>query len=425
MNSTRRSVGNAAIYLFANLLNAVVQFGLIPIVTRAMGPANYGLAALYLVAVSILVPMVGLSLHGLISVRYFTQSKADLARLIGIVLVVNVGLAVGILFLNEVLGRYLVPGVLSQGWIRLAVAAAFVQSFVFVGLALLQAQEQARIYAVVQVGASLAVALATLAFLQLLNGSWTARAWGHFLGYLGAAGITLAILTRSGYLSVKWSRYGELVRDCLSFGVPLLPHALGAIAIASAGQIFIAHQLGPSDVAYYALGLQFGAAFGLLADAFVKAYGPWLYRKLAEDSVMSKQQVVKGIYGAFVFFPAAAILFWFFLNIIFTDVVGSGFEKARVVLPYFCAAGSALGMYYAIANLYFFSSQNGKLATITLCSGGLSLLAMYFFCTRWGLEGVAIGYLIGQASLFLLAWVVSWRVYPLPWGCVFRLHGEV
>lgn len=423
MSSARKSIGNAAIYLAANAMHALIQFGMVPVLTRTMGPENFGLAALYLVMITVLFPVVGLNLHGLVSVRYFTLERAELARLIGAMVQLGALMVGAALLILVLTGRWWAPSLgLGVHWVAFAVLATGLQSLAMINLALLQAQERAPIYAAVQVGTACTVAVVTVIGVLGWAGHWSARAWGHFAGFAGAAALSLVMLRRGQWLVMGWADFRRLACACLSFGLPLLPHSIGAIAMASAGQLLIARGLGAKEVAFYALGLQFGAAFGLLADAFVKSYGPWLYRKLSEGAAADKRQVVKGIYAAFIVFPLLAFAFWLALQLAFEWVVGPGFDRAKGLLAYFCAAGGLLGMYYAVANLYFFSNQTGKLAGITLSSGALSLGAMGVLGRAWGLDGFACGYVLGQASLFLLAWVVSWKVYPLPWLETFRQH---
>lgn len=51
---SRKLFGNAAIYLGANILNAGIPFLLLPILTRVLTPADYGIVAMFSVVVSIL-----------------------------------------------------------------------------------------------------------------------------------------------------------------------------------------------------------------------------------------------------------------------------------------------------------------------------------------------------------------------------------
>ncbi|WP_428623805.1 lipopolysaccharide biosynthesis protein [Sedimenticola sp.] len=415
MNSYK-SVGNAAVYLAANVIVAVIQFGIVPVLTRMMGPENFGMAALYLVTVSLLLPVTGLSLHGLVTVKYFKTTQSELAQLIGVILSIVVTNSLFVVVLAALFGDVIVSTVgLNYYWLSLAVLSALLQSVVLVTLALFQARENPLAYGTVQVGTALTVAAMTLVMTLELDGNWSARVWGHLSGYGVAVLSALYFFNKAGFLVRTEKVFFSNVKECYSFGIPLVPHALGGVALVSAGQMLLASRHGPADVGFYALSMQFGAAFGLMADAFVKAYTPWVFKQLKKQDEESKILVVKGICLAILVFPVLALIFWAMIRLIFDWVVGQGFDEAKPLLGYFCAAGAFVGMYYSVANLYFFTQQTGKLASITITAGVVGIITMFGLGNALGLEGYAAGYLVGQICLFILTWVMSWKYCALPW----------
>ena len=68
---------SAAIYGVANVLSAAVPFLLLPLLTRALTPAEYGDVISFYMLVALCSSVAGLSLHGAVGVRWINSSKGD------------------------------------------------------------------------------------------------------------------------------------------------------------------------------------------------------------------------------------------------------------------------------------------------------------------------------------------------------------
>ena len=66
---------NASVYTVSNLINALIPFLLIPVLTRYLTPEDYGITAMMGVMIGFLTPFIGLSLHGSISVNFYKKDE--------------------------------------------------------------------------------------------------------------------------------------------------------------------------------------------------------------------------------------------------------------------------------------------------------------------------------------------------------------
>jgi O-antigen/teichoic acid export membrane protein len=82
----------------------------------------------------------------------------------------------------------------------------------------------------------------------------------------------------------------------------------------------------------------------------------------------------------------------------------------------FILLGNAfMGMYYMVTNYIFFSRRTGLLSTLTISIGVLTVVLSWFLINSYGIKGAAIGFMLGQASLFVGAWILSNYCVPMPW----------
>ncbi|MBI4863767.1 MAG: hypothetical protein HY815_26425 [Candidatus Riflebacteria bacterium] len=95
---TRWAVFRAtAVYCVSRVINGAIPFLLLPIMTRYLTPFDYGVLSMFGVLVAVALPLVTLSLHGAVGVRYFDGDRAGLPNYVGncflVVLVATAGLS--------------------------------------------------------------------------------------------------------------------------------------------------------------------------------------------------------------------------------------------------------------------------------------------------------------------------------------------
>ena len=83
MQPGKSLIGNTAIYLFSNILNAAIPFFLLPILTRYLTPAEYGVVGMFQMVLAIFAAFTGLSVHGAANRKYFDRDEGlDLSAFI-------------------------------------------------------------------------------------------------------------------------------------------------------------------------------------------------------------------------------------------------------------------------------------------------------------------------------------------------------
>lgn len=415
MNIRSKFFGNAGIYLGANILNAGIPFLLLPVLTRVLTPADYGTLAMFGIVLSVVGAFTGLSVHGAIGVRYFQMETAALAEYVGACVGILVVSTSVIFLLVALLGEWLssVSGVPSD-WLLVAVILSGFQFIANIRLSLWQVSGEAMKYGIFQVSQSLTNAAFSLIFILAVGLAWQGRVLGQILAISVFGIISLWWLLKDNLLknSNNWRRH---VLDALNFGVPLIPHVIGGLLISTAGQFIVTNKFGVAKVGLYVVGVQFGSALGIVADAFVKSYGPWLYEKLKDGSNADPHFIVGIVYYVFLSFLLLSVIASIIVFAVFPLIVGERFLAGRSMALFFIFGAGFIGMYYAVAGFFFFTSKTRFVSVVTIFSGVLSIFLMLILGEFFGIMGVASGYLISQIFMFLFAWIISALIYPLPW----------
>jgi O-antigen/teichoic acid export membrane protein len=405
----------ASIYGLANMLRQAVPVLLVPVLTRYLTPADYGTTAVFNVLVTVFVAFVGVNVHGAIGRKYFDRDQLDLpAYVFNCVLIIAVStiLTAGAVWLGA--GPISAVSEVPRSWLWAAVVVASAQILINSLLSLLQVQGKAVAYAVIQVGRSAAIAGGATLFVVGLHMDWRGSVLGQLCAAVLFSLISLALLARGGWLRPRVQP--DYIRSALSFGLPLVPHALSGVVVAAVDRLFVAHYAGIAQTGLYSLGYQLGAVIGLLEDSFNRAFQPWLFEQLKRDDPETKRKIVLFTYGYFVVFFALAVGLGAAAPLILSILVPERFQGAYVHVIWIALGYAFNGMYKMVSGYMFFAERTGALAWLTFASACINVLLNYLLVPRYGAIGSAYATSAGFFASFVLTWIVSARVYPMPWA---------
>ena len=124
-------------------------------------------------------------------------------------------------------------------------------------------------------------------------------------------------------------------------------------------RFIVASIMGEESVGIYMVALQFGLVMGLVADAFNKAYSPWVYRLLNSGLEFHKLVVTGASYLVFLLFLIIQLPIYLFVKLTFVYIVGEDFGAFDFII-WFILGNSFVEMYYA--DFLFFTFTHPKQA---------------------------------------------------------------
>lgn len=407
-------VKNSSFYLFAAGVNVAVPFLALPIILRAMSPEQFGLMGLYLALVNIAVVFVGLGVHGIISVVHFRDGPsavpAYLKTISQLVVLTSLPLiGICLIFAEPLEALTGLPG----AWIWTITLIAFFQFFVMMAMAVFQAREEPKLYVALQVSLTLGWVFLTVLFVWGMGFGWQGRAVGQILSATLVASMAITVLFRKKILSFTVA--GAPMSALLKFGIPLVPHALAAAVMAGADRLILS-KVGTVEMAgLYFAAFQICALITVAAAAINQAWVPWLYKRLAEPSLVGNVEIVRVTYALFVLFVIGSGLVVVFAPLIVPMVAGPAYLAAVPVIKFLAPAAAFSGMYYFVTNYLFYFQRTGVLSIVTLAVTCLQLGLLLMLVPKWGIDGAAIATMVAAFVYWVSIWSVSQRIAPLPW----------
>jgi len=411
----RRSLlGAASIYTLSNIAGAAIPFALMPVLTRKLVPADYGITAMFTTVVAVFGCFAGLSVHGAVNLRYSKREGFDLPVYVGTALGVLAASTSALMLVVLLFHRWIAAFVeIPERWVFAAVIVAGANFVAQVRLVLWQQETKAVSFMAFSLSSSALNLLSSIALVVVADMHYAGRLIAATGTSLVFAVIALISLRRSGFVRFTFDR--ESARDALRFGIPLVPHALGALVITLADRFFITKYVGVAETGVYMVGAQLSMVVSVLADAANKAFSPWLYAKLETSTDEDKHHIVRLTYFYFIAISALALALaatapWFI-----RFVVGPRFYGATPFILWLSLGAAFRGMYFMVTDFVFYAKRADLLAVVTFSTGIMNVLLNYALIRTRGAIGAAEATCAAYLVSFLGTWYISARVYPMPW----------
>lgn len=409
-------LSGSAVYLFSNVLAAATPFVLLPILTRHLTPSEYGQVAIYQTMLAALGAFVGFSAQGAASIKYYDDdlSKTEFKFFLGNCLLVLASSAAMVLFITlffwKSLSNWLV---IDASWIFLSIFVSSSSFIVAMRMTQWQIKKQAKSYGVFQVSQSLfSMFFSLLLVVYLLQGA-AGRMWALSVIPFVYAVFALFLLYKDDLLGFAWRP--THFREILAFGVPLIPHSVGAFLISSVDRFIINDQLGLAKVGIYMVAVQLTATMGLVFDAINNAYVPWLFERLKRNQSGEKKQLVRWTYIYCIALLGIATLAFIIGPSLLVLIAGDKYSEAADIVGWLALGQVFHGMYFMVTNYIFYSKRTALLSLSTITSGLINVGLLMFLISLMGLKGAAIAFAISMVIKFLLTWRVAQMSHPMPW----------
>lgn len=405
---------NSFVYASSNVIRSAIPFFLLPVLTRYLTPTDYGVVATFQVLLAIGVVFVGLNMDGAVAVNFFKIEKQKLEVYIGnvvFILFISFLLTFGIIYAVKTPLSHLVK--FPENWFPIIIVVALSQFIFTMTLTLWQVEQKPLPYGLFQISQTVLNVILSLFFVVALNWQWHGRLIGIIVTSIIFGLISLFIIYKREY--IKFSFNKTYIKDALLFGIPLIPHALGDWIMTSIDRFFINSMVNVAATGIYTVGYQVGMIIGLLAMSFNRAWSPFLFEKLKENSSATKIKIVKFTYlyniGIIILALALSLVAPRFLEFF----VGKNFYGAYKYVLWIALGYAASGMYYMVVNYIFYVKKTYILAWITFFSAAINIILNYFFIKANGAIGAAQATTVTSLIFFILTWTLSARVYKMPW----------
>jgi O-antigen/teichoic acid export membrane protein len=401
-------------FLVSNVVNAGISFLSMIFLARVLSPTEYGTLAIFFTSTAVLTSLVAVSVDGSVSIAYFRRSREELrvhiSSGIALIFMVSASAALMVILYSAELTAWLH---LPFEWLLLGLACAVAQAIINIKLVLWMVMGAARRYAAFQIGQGLVLACITTALVLGADIGWKSRATALVVTNGIFLLVAIYMIIRDDEC-VRAFSFKEL-RYALNFGVPLLPHICGALLFSSADRFLVNSLLGATATGLYQLAAQIGSIVMIVTDAVNKAFSPWLYLHLEEATDSMRRKIVGFTYVYFLIVLLVSLFFFMVPWNLAEYFGGRVYASAGLLVPLFILGHCIGGMYFMVVNYIFYVGRTVYLSVATLVSGLVGLGVAYVLISYVGVVGAGVAFVVGKSIHFILTWIISARIYPMPW----------
>jgi O-antigen/teichoic acid export membrane protein len=235
-----------------------------------------------------------------------------------------------------------------------------------------------------------------------------------------AVGVIVLLLPRFvGMIRPVFSM--QVLRECLRFGLPRLPHGAAHQIIAGADRYILSLFYALRDVGIYSVGANLGLGMKLFLSAFENAWAPFYFSEMKQPDAKRTFRTVT-TYGMTVLLLMVAGLSAVAYDLVRLMTKPEFYGAARFV-PWIALSVALQGVYLLTSIGLNITKRTVFYPISTVLAAAASVAASLILIPRFGVEAAAWSNTIAYGVLAGTAMWFSQRVYPISydWGRLARV----
>lgn len=411
------------IYTISTVINSAIPFLLIPILTRHLSSPDYGIISIYTVLVAFVTPFIGYTIHGSITAMIFSSEKDNVPEYIGNCFYILFASTILTSFIFLIISNWIeFQFKLPIFWVWSSIFLAFNQFITLFPLTIWQANNKPLYFGIFQIGSTVINFSITLLLVIYFNKNWEGRIEAQLITSLLFSIISFFILLKNKLIVFKFN--SKYFFSAIKFGVPLILHVIGGIFLSIINRFFIAKYVGLGEAGLFFLAFQLTGIINIFTSALNTAYVPWLFSKLENNNLVEKRKIVSLTYYYFLFLVLSSFIFATVLPNMLHLLVGKDYFMAQKYFNWLIVGCISNGMYLMVTNYIVYAKKTVFLAWSTFFSSLLTVALNLYLIKKYGAIGAAIANALGFTILFVSTWILSIKVYQMPWFNSFNKDNE-
>ncbi len=423
----QRLLRTTAAYQVGDVVSKVFAVLLLPLYTRHVSKAQYGVAELLMTAIVLVSILIRLGI-GEAFVRYHyadeDQARRDALarRATGFLLVATTLCAIPLTIFAAPLSQVVIDQ-RDPAVFRVAVLGLWAFTNLELAYALLRVDERARAYAL----ASLANVLMTIALTVYLVLVRHEQARGLLLGNYGASTLVLLALWVSmagrlrprpgGASHPRLHRWRELLR----FGLPTVPADASVYALNLVDRYYLFHRYGAATAGVYSIAVKLAGVTAFVARAFQYSWPPLAY-SIRDDAEASRfYALVATYYLAVTGWLVAGLLL---LGRWFTRLLAAPrFFEAYTALPWLALGWALYGLFVIFVVIAGRAEVTTRNFTAAACGLALNVLLLVALTPSLGIAGAGLALAGAYVGMLVAMRLLTRRLFHVAfeWGRIAQL----
>jgi O-antigen/teichoic acid export membrane protein len=409
LSSFRSLLRHSAAYSVPVVLGKMCGFFLLPIYTRYLSPADYGLLELLDLTSFVLSSLLGARLGDALCYFYASETSEEgrgrvaATALVSALVMGAAGALGGIAFAGP-LGRMVFRTAAYTPYFHLVFLNFVMAMPLEVGLAYLRVRNQSTLFTIC-LSARLAVAIFfNVWFLMVWSMGVPAMLWSALLSSgVMALGVG-AIVLSNARLAFDWA----LCRRMTAYAFPIGVGGVAMLVIHYGDRFFLQRSASLADVGIYSLAYKLGMLISYVQQPFTTYWTSQMYRIVRGDN----GEAINARVCTYVFLAlsSAGVAIVVFSRPALTLMTTPAFRSAGQFIPLIVAAYVIRGLGDQFRNVFLMEGRTGSDAQTSAVGSLLCLVAYALLIPRYKMWGAAAATLIAFVALAAFSYWKSQRI---------------
>lgn len=398
-------IRNYLIYGGFTLLSSGVGFFITPFLSHYLSRSDFGLIGLFMIAVQLFTPIVGLSMNSIIARSYHTRTDLDALLGSGFLLILTLSA-----FFSALL--WFVPnGILEYfGYTSELVWLALVASFFMINAAtfsgVLQMAEQPVKWGFGVLINTSALVGATFFLLFVFDLGYMSRVLGIIAAQFITA-ITLFLFIKNRF-NIKISINAEHIKYFFRLGCPLIFTALCGWAMISVDRLFIESMLGTDLTGLYVFAITLASPALIIQVTYTRVWSPRVYKALSKSGL---DGVIREIFASYIGYILVGLAVSVFGSYLFRFIIDEKFFDALELIPWLVCGIVVQGIQGLLVPFMMHFEKTKIMAYGAVLGIIVNTGANYYLIPDYGLPGAAIASIMGHALISAVYIYSVWDVF--------------
>ncbi|GAB4369226.1 MAG: lipopolysaccharide biosynthesis protein [Calditrichia bacterium] len=414
LSNIRDTVKHSAIISLGKIGSKLVGFILLPIYTKEISVAGYGVLGLLEVAELIGVHILSIGMHQAMLrwhslSRDESEKKSIVFSTFLFISLLSMAVLLSILPARRVIANYLFANPSYGDFLIYVLITILFTNLARIPQTLLRVEEKTVLFSVsiiVQFTMSLLLNIYFVAFRKM-------GVAGVLLAHAISSGALFLVLTPYLFKRMSLRLNFPIIREMVNFGYPFILTALSATVLNVGDRYILTKMASLTEVGLYSLGYKFSNILKIfLVDSFSLGL-PIIGWKIVREDKLPKRFFSKTLtYFIFMLLWVGLVLSSFAKGIIHLFALNRDYWDAYLVVP-FLASGV---VFYGVQQFFYFILQipkKTKFISIIITSAALvNVLLNVLLIPRYGMMAAAVVTVISHLFAALFAYFVSQKYYP-------------
>ncbi len=413
VTSSRRLFLNTVIYGAGMVLSRAASFIMLPIYTRLLTPADYGLLQMLDVTLEVLGLLVSAGwTYGIVRFYFKAETTEERRSVISSGFLLNVGLnLIGSIVLAAAcvpIWRFALGGAGSPTLVLIAAANFTVGALTVVPLILMQMQQRALAHSLTGIAKLVCQLSLNILFLVGMR--------------MGPKGILLSTLITNSLIGgalavwvIKNNGFRirrRIVRDLRRFGLPYQVAMAGTFILTFGDRVFLEPMKGLAVVGLYSFAYQFGFLLDQIGRApYARAWYPMRYAIVNEPKEVRDAAYNRGVLHYSLILLTTAVGIALYVRPVLRLFAGPDFQSAADLVPLILAA-YVMQAYGEVFQFGIDVSEQTKYSTYAVWASVAVIIPLYWkLIPPFGAYGAALATMLSFIVRLVFQYVFSQRLW--------------